>query len=94
MVKLKKGSKRQELAKKYNIQHMVAAHNKKIRKLAKKGELRKLSLGDLIDLGVKKRKIPEIPNCIFKREILDNLKRTKAIKDAKAIEEKDGKARK
>ncbi|EAN31389.1 GNL3L/Grn1 putative GTPase family protein [Theileria parva strain Muguga] len=72
MVKLKKGTKRQELARKYNIQRMVSAHKKKLRRMAKKGLK-----------APTKAKIPEIPNCIFKKDILSNLKRTKEINDRK-----------
>ncbi|UVC49324.1 hypothetical protein MACK_003150 [Theileria orientalis] len=67
MVKLKKGTKRRPLARKYNIQKMVSAHKKKMKRLIKKGA------------KGQKRKIPEIPNCIFKKDILENLKRTKEI---------------
>eukprot|EP00371_Babesia_bovis_P001373 XP_001610020.1 hypothetical protein [Babesia bovis T2Bo] len=80
MVKLKKGSKRQELARKYNIERMVAAHKKKIKKLKNKGELK-----------IKNRKPPQIPNCIFKKEVLDNIKRTKEITDAHTMEQKQKK---
>ncbi|GFE54799.1 GNL3L Grn1 [Babesia ovis] len=78
MVKLKKGSKRQELARKYNIQRMVSAHKKKARKLKNKGEL-----------TLTRRKPPQIPNCIFKKEVLENIKRTKRITDAHAMEKKE-----
>ncbi|KAK1443612.1 hypothetical protein BgAZ_204880 [Babesia gibsoni] len=78
MVKLKKGSKRQELAKKYNIQRMVSAHKKKVKRLAKKGEA-----------PSNRRKQPQIPNCIFKAEVLDNIKRTKQINEAHKMEEKN-----
>ncbi|ORM40489.1 uncharacterized protein BXIN_2208 [Babesia sp. Xinjiang] len=76
MVKLKKGSKRQNLAKKYNIQRMVAAHKKKARKLKNKGEL-----------PVTRRKPEPIPNCIFKKEVLENIKRTKKLTDLHAQEQ-------
>ncbi|CDR94222.1 hypothetical protein, conserved [Babesia bigemina] len=78
MVKLKKGSKRQELSRKYNIQRMVAAHKKKMRRIAKKGEK-----------TTPRIKPPQIPNCIFKREVLENIKRTKQINDKHAHKSKD-----
>ncbi|XP_952731.1 uncharacterized protein TA17255 [Theileria annulata] len=83
MVKLKKGTKRQELARKYNIQRMVSAHKKKLRRMAKKGfKGMKIYVVYKI-LAPTKSKIPEIPNCIFKKDILANLKRTKEIIDRK-----------
>lgn len=82
MVKLKKGSKRQELARKYNIERMVAAHKKKAKKLAKKGEK-----------PINRRKQPQIPNCIFKSEVLENIKRTKEINESHMLEEKNRRKR-
>ncbi|CAA9988547.1 nucleolar preribosomal GTPase, putative [Plasmodium knowlesi strain H] len=65
MVKLGKTSKRQPLKQKYAITKKVAAHKKKLKKIIKKTKIHHRR---------STKKSMKIPECIFKKDILSNIK--------------------
>ncbi|ANQ08791.1 Uncharacterized protein PCOAH_00028690 [Plasmodium coatneyi] len=65
MVKLGKTSKRQPLKQKYAISKKVAAHKKKLKKIIKKTKIHHRR---------STKKSMKIPECIFKKDILSNIK--------------------
>ncbi|EUD68410.1 hypothetical protein C922_01432 [Plasmodium inui San Antonio 1] len=65
MVKLGKTSKRQPLKQKYAITKKVAAHKKKLKKIIKKTKIHNRR---------STKKSMKIPECIFKKDILSNIK--------------------
>lgn len=65
MVKLQKNSKRQTLKQKYAIIKKVAAHKKKLKKIIKKTNIHNRR---------STKKSLKIPECIFKKNILENIK--------------------
>ncbi|CRH00378.1 nucleolar preribosomal GTPase, putative [Plasmodium relictum] len=77
MVKLKQTSKRQTLKQKYSIIKKVAAHKKKLKKIIKKTNIhnRRATKNSL-----------KIPECIFKKSILKNIKTIAESKKNKNFE--------
>ncbi|SOV74525.1 nucleolar preribosomal GTPase, putative [Plasmodium sp. gorilla clade G3] len=65
MVKLQKNSKRQTLKQKYAIIKKVSAHKKKLKKIIKKTNIHNRR---------NTKKSLKIPECIFKKNILENIK--------------------
>ncbi|SOV21490.1 nucleolar preribosomal GTPase, putative [Plasmodium sp. DRC-Itaito] len=65
MVKLQKNSKRQTLKQKYAIIKKVSAHKKKLKKIIKKTNIHNRR---------STKKSLKIPECIFKKNILENIK--------------------
>ncbi|SBS84181.1 nucleolar preribosomal GTPase, putative [Plasmodium ovale] len=65
MVKIKKVSKRQPLKQKYSIAKKATAHRKKLKKIIKKTKIHKRRFT---------KKSFKIPDCIFKENILSNIK--------------------
>lgn len=65
MVKIQKNSKRQTLKQKYAIIKKVAAHKKKLKKIIKKTNIHNRR---------STKKSLKIPECIFKKNILENIK--------------------
>ncbi|KAI4837695.1 nucleolar preribosomal GTPase [Plasmodium brasilianum] len=78
MVKLKKVSKRQTLKQKYAIIKKVAAHKRKLKKIIKKTNIH--------NRRTTKRSL-KIPECIFKKNILNNIKLLSLNKKNKNKEE-------
>ncbi|KJP85703.1 hypothetical protein AK88_04681 [Plasmodium fragile] len=80
MVKLGKISKRQPLKQKYAITKKVAAHKKKLKKIIKKTKIHNRR---------STKKSMKIPECIFKKDILSNIKIISSKKKNKNNDDED-----
>ncbi|GAW81271.1 hypothetical protein, conserved [Plasmodium gonderi] len=80
MVKLGKISKRQPLKQKYAITKKVAAHKKKLKKIIKKTKIHNRR---------STKKSLKIPECIFKKDILNNIKIISSTKKKKNKEDEE-----